>query len=238
MASARPLPDLVIIYQANLVLRPLPASSSIRSFCNSNRRERSFSSITSPKTLASSGVVGGGGQVQHQRSSSAAILDLDYAASTLDSHSKRRALSTCGDHQTTLARLNEVQKAEAIAAPTGLASASSAASEMMVSSWSPPEKLAKFTSKVKLTSTPGTSVASGLGGGHNVRFEDSPAFVAGTKCHHLQLLEGPETSKTWVQRTQSNPEMELCPVCLARKECEILLKRTYSKVRDPTLRTF
>lgn len=34
-----------------------------------------------------------------------------------------------------------------------------------------------------------------------------------------------------VQRTQSNPEMESCPVCLARKECEILLKRTYSKVR-------
>ncbi len=33
-----------------------------------------------------------------------------------------------------------------------------------------------------------------------------------------------------VQRTQSNPEMEFCPVCLARKECEILLKRTYSKV--------
>jgi len=34
-----------------------------------------------------------------------------------------------------------------------------------------------------------------------------------------------------VQRTQSNPEMECCPVCLARKECEILLKRTYSKVK-------
>jgi hypothetical protein len=34
-----------------------------------------------------------------------------------------------------------------------------------------------------------------------------------------------------VQRTQSNPEMEYCPVCLARKECEILLKRTYSKVK-------
>ena len=35
-----------------------------------------------------------------------------------------------------------------------------------------------------------------------------------------------------VQRTQSNPEMEYCPVCLARKECEILLKRTYSKVNS------
>lgn len=33
-----------------------------------------------------------------------------------------------------------------------------------------------------------------------------------------------------VQRTQSNPEMECCPVCLARNQCEILLKRTYSKV--------
>ena len=78
---------------------------------------------------------------------------------------------------------------------------------------------------------------------------------APARCHHLaaaaasqaavaQLVEeGVETpqqqqQRIWfsptppqtVQRTQSNPEMECCPVCLARKECEILLKRTYSKV--------
>ena len=41
---------------------------------------------------------------------------------------------------------------------------------------------------------------------------------------------GTEGGAKQVQRTQSNPEMEACPVCLARKECEILLKRTYSKV--------
>ena len=40
-----------------------------------------------------------------------------------------------------------------------------------------------------------------------------------------------------VQRTQSNPEMEYCPVCLARKECEILLKRTYSKVNKNLAQT-
>ena len=50
------------------------------------------------------------------------------------------------------------------------------------------------------------------------------------KCHHL-LSEESHWTQQAVQRTQSNPEMmELCPVCLARKECEILLKRTYSKV--------
>jgi hypothetical protein len=78
---------------------------------------------------------------------------------------------------------------------------------------------------------------------------------APNRCHHLaaaaasqaavalQVEEGVETpqqqqQRIWfspnppqtVQRTQSNPEMECCPVCLARKECEILLKRTYSKV--------
>lgn len=55
-----------------------------------------------------------------------------------------------------------------------------------------------------------------------------------TRCSHmmLQVDDGSGNSKSQhvVQRTQSNPEMECCPVCLARKECEILLKRTYSKV--------
>ncbi len=63
------------------------------------------------------------------------------------------------------------------------------------------------------------------------------------RCHHMIVEEagggganggGGGTSGNGsphvVQRTQSNPEMEYCPVCLARKECEILLKRTYSKV--------
>ena len=56
------------------------------------------------------------------------------------------------------------------------------------------------------------------------------------RCHHMIAEEGASGggggtgSPHVVQRTQSNPEMECCPVCLARKECEILLKRTYSKV--------
>ena len=54
------------------------------------------------------------------------------------------------------------------------------------------------------------------------------------RCHHLIAEEVQskykEDSGNTVQRTHSNPEMEYCPVCLARKECEILLKRTYSKV--------
>ena len=33
-----------------------------------------------------------------------------------------------------------------------------------------------------------------------------------------------------VQRTHSNPEMECCPLCMARNQCEILVRRTYSKV--------
>lgn len=68
------------------------------------------------------------------------------------------------------------------------------------------------------------------------------------RCHHLSVdvddaknlntvTVRPSASRVGdkapphiVQRTQSNPEMDSCPVCLARKECEILLKRTYSKV--------
>ena len=49
-------------------------------------------------------------------------------------------------------------------------------------------------------------------------------------CHHLMAEELKKGRGGVVLRTHSNPEMEYCPVCLARKECEILLKRTYSKV--------
>ena len=92
--------------------------------------------------------------------------------------------------------------------PASTSAASEAVSEAV--QWSPPEKLSKLSAKV--------------------RFEDKPY-----KCHHLLSNEA-ENEPRWpqqaVQRTQSNPEMELCPVCLARKECEILLKRTYSKVKQ------
>lgn len=57
------------------------------------------------------------------------------------------------------------------------------------------------------------------------------AAAKAEKAAEGSTVEGGEkTSPHAVQRTQSNPEMECCPVCLARKECEILLKRTYSKV--------
>ena len=39
-----------------------------------------------------------------------------------------------------------------------------------------------------------------------------------------------------VQRTHSNPEMECCPLCMARNQCEILVRRTYSKVSAPPRR--
>ena len=88
------------------------------------------------------------------------------------------------------------------------------------------------------------------------RITQKPSGDTPSRCHHLAAaapvkqapvatpdVEGAEPDqkqqqRIWfsptgpqaVQRTQSNPEMECCPVCLARKECEILLKRTYSKV--------
>lgn len=146
------------------------------------RRERSLSSITSPRN-------------PHQRSSSAAILDLEYSSPDAAMATKRRSLSTCGPSPMPL--------------PTSLEAGSE--------SWSPPEKLCKPPPKSR-TMPPVT-------GGH-VRFEDNKPY----KCHHL-LSEESHWTQQAVQRTQSNPEMmELCPVCLARKECEILLKRTYSKV--------
>ena len=102
--------------------------------------------------------------------------------------------------------------------------------------WSSPEKV--LTMQPPATSTQSSWRPKSSS---HVRFEDTP-----TKCHHLLSEESDRwTSSTTnpppvpqpqqpqvVQRTQSNPEMELCPVCLARKECEILLKRTYSKVKS------
>ena len=94
-----------------------------------------------------------------------------------------------------------------------------------------------WTSPEKLSVQPSQSFRTKSSPGH-VRFEvDTP-----TKCHHL-LSDATPSSATpqyppqIVQRTQSNPEMELCPVCLARKECEILLKRTYSKVFSRVFQT-
>jgi hypothetical protein len=87
------------------------------------------------------------------------------------------------------------------------------------------------------------------------RVAPKPTADGPARCHHLAAAAAkqaaaaaaeeaggdpsqPQQPRIWfsptgpqaVQRTQSNPEMECCPVCLARKECEILLKRTYSKV--------
>ena len=67
----------------------------------------------------------------------------------------------------------------------------------------------------------------------------SSSVVPGTRCHHLIAEEGDASFQQTVSssvtpdhphgvvRTRSNPEME-CALCLARKECEILVKRTYS----------
>ena len=87
-------------------------------------------------------------------------------------------------------------------------------------------------------------VQSPTGGdsGSNVTTPMSSTVVPGTRCHHLIAEEGDSpfqptalSSATGtldhphgVVRTRSNPEMECCPLCLARKECEILVKRTYS----------
>ena len=149
--------------------------------------------------------------------SSSAILDLEYAS--LDSKPKRRSLSTAGEGATA-----------APSAPT---------QSKMEMDWSSSEKQVnpqqqQQTPEAGGQKQPQWRPKSSSGHSH-VRFEETP-----TKCHHLLSEESDRwTSSTTqnqplqpqvVQRTQSNPEMELCPVCLARKECEILLKRTYSKV--------
>ena len=97
-------------------------------------------------------------------------------------------------------------------------------------------------SSSKLPVSKSRMVPSASTGGH-VRFTETDKPY---KCHHLLNSDETEPSQRWlasmpstaasvnpgqtVQRANSNPEMELCSVCLARKECEILLKRTWSKV--------
>ena len=98
-------------------------------------------------------------------------------------------------------------------------------------------------SSSKLPVSKSRMVPSASTGGH-VRFTETDNKPY--KCHHLLNSDETEPSQRWlasmpstaasanpgqtVQRANSNPEMELCSVCLARKECEILLKRTWSKV--------
>lgn len=77
-------------------------------------------------------------------------------------------------------------------------------------------------------------------GGDSISNATTPILFTvtpGTRCHHLIAEEGEHVSYSssgmsdhphGVVRTRSNPEMECCPLCLARKECEILVKRTYS----------
>ena len=85
------------------------------------------------------------------------------------------------------------------------------------------------------------SSTTGIVTGSHVRFTEAEKPY---KCPHLLSSDENDPSHRWpvastshgggqaVQRTNSNPEMELCPVCMARKECEILLKRTWSKVNE------
>ena len=152
--------------------------------------------------------------------SSSAILDLEYAS--LDSKAKRRSLSTCA---------GEGGSKNQAAPPVP--------SSKMEMDWSSSEKHVLPQQQYQASNPEGQKQSSwrpkSTSGHSHVRFEETPS-----KCHHLLSEESDRwTSSTTqnqplqpqvVQRTQSNPEMELCPVCLARKECEILLKRTYSKV--------
>ena len=98
------------------------------------------------------------------------------------------------------------------------------------------------------TSSPSLPVStrstSGSGGGGNSAF----------RCHHkiaeenhdpakweksgggakdLTTTESGQQQELVVKRTNSNPEMECCPLCTARNQCEILVRRTYSKVAPP-----
>jgi hypothetical protein len=201
-----------------------PSAASSYHGRHPTRRERSLSSVANPAASAAS-------SYHHHRSSSA-VLDLDYTS--LEAKTKRRSVSTYGTSNISVsptpiktARSSDSSSTMEAAEPL-LSSAASTASL-----WAS-EKLPPTNQRV--------SRLAKVGGGH-VRFEENP-----TKCHHLlsdegsdrwtpsggpqQPLQQPLQQPQGVQRTHSNPEMELCPVCLARKECEILLKRTYSKVRN------
>ena len=78
----------------------------------------------------------------------------------------------------------------------------------------------------------------GVGFGGEVATTPPPPPTGGNRyrgCHHLRPAGGPSDPQLQsggtraAERTQSNPEIDYCPVCLARKEGEILLKRTYSR---------
>ena len=173
------------------------------------------------------------GCTHHQRSSSAAVLDLDYT--NCDARSKRRSLGACGGGGDNSNSVSPPAKA-AKNLDEEASSSSSAASTLTSVSRSRSSKLSS-TAKVSVRfdeSTGGSPVTAGPATAAATTTTLTPTAVA--KCHHLlsddepkQPLQQPQA----VQRTHSNPEMELCPVCLARKECEILLKRTYSKVKKP-----
>ena len=169
------------------------------------RRERSLSSVVSPYALSLSR-----GCTHHQRSSSAAVLDLDY--SSFEAKAKRRSLSTCGGDSNSVSPPAKAAKSLASDEETTTAYTTSSSST---------------TSSRPISRT--TKLASTSASKASVRFDESKPP---SKCHHLLSDDEPPQppQPQAVQRTHSNPEMELCPVCLARKECEILLKRTYSKV--------
>ena len=170
------------------------------------RRERSLSSVVSPYALSLSR-----GCTHHQRSSSAAVLDLDY--SSFEAKAKRRSLSTCGGDSNSVSP--PAKAAKSLASDEETTTAYTTSSSSTTSS----RPISRTTTKLASTSASKASV----------RFDESKPP---SKCHHLLSDDDPPQppQPQAVQRTHSNPEMELCPVCLARKECEILLKRTYSKV--------
>ena len=78
-------------------------------------------------------------------------------------------------------------------------------------------------------------VQSPTSGDSNASTPIMSSVTPATRCHHLITEEGEGASSTGmsdhphgVVRTRSNPEMECCPLCIARRECENLVKRTYS----------
>ena len=130
-----------------------------------------------------------------------------------------------------------VTAGNAVGAPQTVASAVAASPTAIVV---PGEKLTGSKLPVsKSRAVP--SSTTGIVTGSHVRFTEAEKPY---KCPHLLSSDENDPSHRWtaasasqhsaggqaVQRTNSNPEMELCPVCMARKECEILLKRTWSKV--------
>ena len=233
----------------------------------STRRERrSLSSVVNPYTTSVQALVAPRG-CTHQRSSSAAVLDLDYGSLKCDARSKRRSLShACSsggglgggvgtaDNNNSVSPTPHQQQAKAAknldedfapistcavtASPLTSTTVSRSRSSKLSSSGSAASKIS-----VRFNESTGGSLVTGpTTAGATLSTATTPTTASVAKCHHLlsddepkQPLQQQQQFPPPVQRTHSNPEMELCSVCLARKECEILLKRTYSKVktRDP-----